>query len=266
MSVQAIPNPNSQPSDSQPSNSGPAVNQQAQESTRALPPEEQAGAPSAPRNPWPERTEKRRKAVSSRSFKKQMLASQTPLRRFAFKLCAREDMAEDLMQETLLKAWAARHQFKPGSNFLSWAFTILRNTWLNQLRRGKKFVAGFDENVAEQILSAPPRQNSTFDLADLQRAMSELPTDQLEAMMLVGPGDHTYEQAGEILDCAAGTVKSRASRARATLSEILDGGKLKMTIEDTEDATDIAEIFVDAIEEIERGGNIEEVINLEQST
>lgn len=261
MSVQAIPNPNSSPPSSK-----PAVNQPAQENTRSLPLSGRARASSTPHNPWPEGSEKRRKAVSSRSFKKQMLASQTPLRRFAFKLCAREDMAEDLMQETLLKAWAARDQFKPGSNFLSWAFTILRNTWLNQLRRGKKFVAGFDENVAEQILSAPPRQNSTFELADLQRAMSELPTDQLEAMMLVGPGDHTYEEAGEILNCAPGTVKSRASRARATLSEILDGGKVKMTLEDTEDATGIAETFVEAIEEIEQGGNIEDVINLDQST
>ena len=223
------------------------------------------GAKAEPRNPWPSAAAKRRKSVSSRSFKKQMIEAQTPLRRFAFRLCAREDMAEDLMQETMLKAWAARDQFKPGSNFLSWAFTILRNTWLNQIRRQKKFVADFDENAAEIILSAPAEQTATFELADLQRAMSELPTDQLEAMMLVGPGDYTYEQAGEILGCAAGTVKSRASRARATLGEIMEGGKLKMNIEDTEDATDIAETFVEAIEEIEDGGSIENVINLDQS-
>ena len=222
-------------------------------------------AKAEPRNPWPDVAAKRRKSVSSRSFKKQMIEAQTPLRRFAFRLCAREDMAEDLMQETMLKAWAARGQFRPGSNFLSWAFTILRNTWLNQIRRQKKFVADFDENAAEIILSAPAEQTATFELADLQRAMSELPVDQLEAMMLVGPGDHTYEQAGEILGCAAGTVKSRASRARATLGDILEGGKLKMNIEDTEDATDIAETFVEAIEEIEDGGSIENVINLDQS-
>ncbi|MEM7701761.1 MAG: sigma-70 family RNA polymerase sigma factor [Pseudomonadota bacterium] len=222
-------------------------------------------ASAEPRNPWPASTVKRRKSVSTRSFKRQMVEAQTPLRRFAFRLCAREDMAEDLMQETLLKAWAARDQFKPGSNFLSWAFTILRNTWLNQIRRQKKFVADFDENAAENILSAPAAQTATFALADLQRAMSELPTDQLEAMMLVGPGDHTYEQAGKILGCAAGTVKSRASRARATLGDILEGGKLKMNMEDTEDATDIAETFIEALGEIEGGGNIEDVINLDQS-
>ncbi|MEO0461776.1 MAG: sigma-70 family RNA polymerase sigma factor [Pseudomonadota bacterium] len=223
-----------------------------------------------PRNPWPKPTAatkpKFKKAVSARNFKKQMVASQDALKRFALRLCNRQDMAEDLMQETLMKAWAARQQFKPGSNFLSWAFTILRNTWLNQLRREKKFVAEFDDQAAERILSAPPSQVATFELADLQRAMSELPTDQLEAVMLVGPGDLTYDEAGEILGCAAGTVKSRASRARATLGDIFDDGKLKMDLADTEDATEIAETFVEAIEEIEQGGNIADVMNLEQTS
>ena len=223
------------------------------------------GPEAGPKNPWPADKAKRRKSVSTRSFKKQMVESQDALRRFAFRLCAREDMAEDLVQETLMKAWAARHQFKPGSKFLSWAFTILRNTWLNQLRRGKKFVADFDENVAEQILSAPAQQTAPFELADLQRAMSELPTDQLEALMLVGPGDHTYDQAGEILGCAAGTVKSRASRARATLNGILETGRLKMQLEDTADAVDIADTFVAAIAQIESGGTIGDVINLKRS-
>lgn len=220
----------------------------------------------APRNPWPVPPAKRRKSVSTRSFKRQMIESQTALKRFAIRLCNREDMAEDLMQETMLKAWAARDQFKPGSNFLSWAFTILRNTWLNQLRRQKKFVADYDEQAAEQILSAPAEQTATFELVDLQRAMSELPTDQLEAVMLVGPGDLTYDDAGAILGCAPGTVKSRASRARATLGDIMDGGKLKMDLSDTEDATDIAETFVEAIQEIEAGGTIADVINLDQTS
>ncbi|WP_162627668.1 sigma-70 family RNA polymerase sigma factor [Erythrobacter sp. KY5] len=217
-----------------------------------------------PRNPWPESTNKRKKAVSTRSFKKQMVEAQTPLKRFAVRLCKREDLAEDLMQETLMKAWAARTQFKPGSNFLSWAFTILRNTWLNQLRRNKKFVGEYDERAAENILSMPASQNSSMALADLQRAMSELPTDQLEALLLVGPGDHTYEEAAEILGCAAGTVKSRVSRARSVLGDIIEDGKLKMPIENTEDTTQIAAIFVEAIETIEQGGKIEDVINLER--
>jgi len=233
--------------------------------TVAAPVAARGGPQTTPRNPWPAASSKRRKPVSTRLFKKQMVAAQTPLRRFAFRLCNREDMAEDLMQETMVKVWAARHQFRPGSNFLSWAFTILRNTWLNQLRREKKFVGDYNEQAAEQILSAPAEQTATFALADLQRAMSELPMDQLEAIMLVGPGDHTYDDAAAILGCAPGTVKSRASRARATLGDIMDGGKLKMDISDTEDATDIAGLFIDAVQEIERGGNIEDVINLDQS-
>lgn len=222
-------------------------------------------AQEAPRNPWPVAAAKRRKPVSTRSFKRQMVQSQTALQRFAFRLCGREDMAEDLMQETMLKAWAARDQFRPGSNFLSWAFTILRNTWLNQLRRHKKFVGEYNEHAAENILSAPAEQTATFALADLQRAMSELPTDQLEAVMLIGPGDHTYDDAAAILGCAPGTVKSRVSRARATLGDIIDGGKVKMDMSETEDATDIAETFLDAVREIEDGGNMEDVINLDQT-
>ena len=222
-----------------------------------------------PRNPWPEPAAepkvKFKKPVSARNFKRQMIASQEALRRFALKLCKREDVAQDLMQEALMKAWAARHQFKPGSSFLSWSFTILRNTWINQLRREKKFVAEVDDQAAERMLTAPPSQITTFELADLQRAMSELPTDQLEAVMLVGPGDLTYEEAGAILGCAAGTVKSRASRARAILGDILDEGKVRMDMADTQDAANIAENFVEAIETIERGGNIENVINLEQT-
>lgn len=227
-------------------------------------PNANGSASEKPRNPWPEAKSKRKKSVSTRSFKKQMVEAQVPLKRFAVRLCKREDLAEDLMQETLMKAWAARNQFKPGSNFLSWAFTILRNTWLNQIRRNKKFVGEYDERAAENILSTPASQNASMALADLQRAMSELPTDQLEAVMLVGPGDHTYEEAAEILGCAPGTVKSRVSRARSVLGDIIEDGKLKMPIENTEDTTEIAEVFVEAIETIEQGGNIEDVINLKR--
>ena len=231
-------------------------------------PDQQSPKVGDQRHPWPKSAVKaaRRKPVSSRSFKRHFVTSQEPLRKFALRLCGREDMADDLVQETLLKAWKSRDQFKPGSKFLSWAFTILRNTWINQLRRGKKFVPDFDEQAAENILSAPPSQTTTFNLADLQRAMSELPTDQLEAVMLVGPGDHTYDEAADILGCAAGTVKSRVSRARATLGDIFDGGRVKMPIADTEDATDIAETFVAALKEVEQGGSLEDVLNLEQGS
>ncbi|UAB78399.1 sigma-70 family RNA polymerase sigma factor [Erythrobacter sp. SCSIO 43205] len=218
-----------------------------------------------PRHPWPRTKKKLTKALSARKFQAQMVASQDALKRFAMKLCKREDMAQDLTQETLLKAWAARDQFKPGSSFLSWSFTILRNTWLNQVRRQKKFVAEYDEQAAQNTLCAPPSQLTTFDLADLQRAMSELPLDQLEAVMLVGPGDLTYEEAGKILGCAAGTVKSRASRARATLCDIVEGGRVKMALADTANATDIAEIFVAGIREVEHGGRIENVVNFKQT-
>lgn len=154
------------------------------------------------------------------------------LRAFGRSLTGNADMADDLVQETMLKAWKARASYIPGgSSMKSWAFVILRNCFLSQMRR-KKFTADYDELAAERLLVAPDDQTDSLHLADVQRALMMLPVDQREALILIGAGQLSYEEGAEICGCAVGTMKSRVSRGRAALQEILDGGEMPRRSED----------------------------------
>lgn len=154
-----------------------------------------------------------------------MLAETLPhLRAFGRSLAGNPDTADDLVQDTLLKAWAARDRFAAGSSMRAWTFVILRNTYFSNMRRNK-FTGKYDELAAERILSAPAPQQDSLHLADLQRALMELSDDHREAIILVGAGGHTYEEAAEIANCTIGTMKSRVSRARARLQDILKDGQ-----------------------------------------
>jgi RNA polymerase sigma-70 factor (ECF subfamily) len=107
----------------------------------------------------------RKDATSSNaaSFKRELTAVIPHLRAFARGLCGRPDLADDLVQETLLKAWAAQDRFEPGTSMRAWTFVILRNAYLTDMRRNR-FRADYDEVVAERILVAPPgrKRRSTF--------------------------------------------------------------------------------------------------------
>lgn len=150
------------------------------------------------------------------------------LRAFGRSLTGNADMADDLVQETMLKAWKARASYVPGgSSMKSWAFVILRNCFLSQMRR-KKFTAEYDELAAERLLVAPDDQNDSLHLADVQRALLMLPVDQREALILIGAGQLSYEEGAEICGCAVGTMKSRVSRGRAALQSLLDGGDMPL--------------------------------------
>ncbi len=96
-------------------------------------------------------------------------------------------MADDLVQETLLKAWAARERFEPGTSMRAWTFVILRNAYLTDMRRAR-FRGDYDETVAERILVAPADQEEPVHLADLHRALLTLPDERREALLLVGAG------------------------------------------------------------------------------
>ena len=148
------------------------------------------------------------------------------LRAFGRSLTGNADLADDLVQETMLKAWKARATYIPGgSSMKSWAFVILRNCFLSQMRR-RKFTAEYDELAAERLLVAPDDQDDSLHLADVQRALMLLPVDQREALVLIGAGQLSYEEGAEICGCAVGTMKSRVSRGRAALQAILDSGTL----------------------------------------
>ena len=158
-------------------------------------------------------------------FKEQLAMVIPHLRAFGRSLSGSRDLADDLVQETLLKAWAARLRFQAGTNMRAWTFIILRNLFLSQMRRAR-FKGEWDDVTAAKILSAPASQDRHVELGDLQRALLHLPQPQREALILVGAGGFAYEEAADICGCAVGTIKSRVARGRVALEALMSGGKL----------------------------------------
>jgi RNA polymerase sigma-70 factor (ECF subfamily) len=144
------------------------------------------------------------------------------LRAFARSLCGNPEMADDLAQETLVKAWQAREMFAPGTNLKAWLFTILRNQFYSDRRRAWR-QAPWDQDAAERIPGSAGEQTWAAELSDTARALTSLSDEQREALILVGAGGFSYEDAAAICHCAVGTVKSRVARARKTLIAILEG-------------------------------------------
>jgi len=158
-------------------------------------------------------------------FKDQLGQVIPHLRAFGRSLSGSRDLADDLVQETLLKAWAARKRFQAGTNMRAWTFIILRNLFLSQMRRAR-FKGEWDDITASKILAAPASQDKHVELGDMQRALLHLPQPQREALILVGAGGFAYEEAAEICGCAVGTIKSRVGRARAALSAMIEEGNI----------------------------------------
>lgn len=157
---------------------------------------------------------------SASDFKQQLAQTVPHLRAFARGLCGRADFADDLVQETLLKAWAARDRYREGAGIRPWTFVILRNTYLSEMRRNR-FKGDYDEVVAERTMSAPAGQQDPLHLDDLRRALRLLSNEQREAILLVGAGGFSYEQAAGICNCAIGTMKSRVARARVAITQMI---------------------------------------------
>ena len=161
------------------------------------------------------------------------------LRRSALGLTRDPHYADDLVQETLLKAWAARKRFQAGTNMRAWTFIILRNLYLSQMRRAR-FKGEWDDLVADRILAAPASQDRHVELGDMQRALMHLPQPQREALILVGAGGFAYEEAAEICNVAVGTIKSRVARGRVALEAILTDGSLPSRREHETDSSKTA--------------------------
>lgn len=156
------------------------------------------------------------------TFRADLLALIPFLRAFARSLCGNAESADDLAQEALVKAWQSRDSFVPGTNLKAWLFTILRNQFYSDRRRAWR-QAPWDQDAAERIPGGSQDQNWSADLSDTARALRTLTDEQREALILVGAGGFSYEDAAEICNCAVGTVKSRVARARKALIAILDG-------------------------------------------
>jgi RNA polymerase sigma-70 factor, ECF subfamily len=156
----------------------------------------------------------------SPEFRSQLIAAIPGLRAFGMSLTARGDRADDLVQETLMKAWKHHDSYQPGTNMKAWLYTILRNEFYTQLRKRKREVEDADGAYSSRVM-VPAEQNGHLDMADLRIALEKLPEDQREAVILVGASGFSYEEAAEICSVAVGTVKSRVNRARARLSVLL---------------------------------------------
>lgn len=152
--------------------------------------------------------------------KSRLIEAMPNLRAFALSLCGNSDRADDLVQETLVKAWNNLDSFEDGTNLKAWLFTILRNTYFSQYRKDRRELPDTDGEYSSR-LSVHPQQQSHVDLQDVLAALVDLPDDQREALILVSAEGFSYEQAAEISNCAVGTIKSRVSRARARLAELM---------------------------------------------
>lgn len=189
-----------------------------------------------------------------RAFKRELTGVIPHLRAFARGLCGRPDLADDLVQETLLKAWAAQERFEPGTSMRAWTFVILRNAYLTDMRRNR-FRGEYDESVAERTLTAPAGQEGPLHLADMHRALLTLPHERREALLLVGAGGFSYEEAAEICQCAVGTIKSRVGRARAALTRMIENGETPRRTRGEEDAAHRA--IMKDLDHVARGGSLE---------
>lgn len=149
-----------------------------------------------------------------------LLAVIPNLRAFAVSLCGNLDHADDLVQETLVKAWSNIGSFVEGTNLRAWLFTILRNIYYSEYRKRRREVADPDGVFAANLASAPA-QGGHMDMLDFRAALQQLPSDQREALVLIGASGLSYEEAAGICNCAIGTMKSRVNRARKRLSEML---------------------------------------------
>jgi RNA polymerase sigma-70 factor (ECF subfamily) len=155
------------------------------------------------------------------NWRDEVVALIPALRAFAWSLSHNGSDADDLVQDTLIKAWTNREKFQPGTNLRAWLFTILRNTYYTQvLRRRREVLDETGEYAA--TLHAPPTQDWGINMMDLWSALQRLPAEHREALILVGAAGLSYEEAAEVCGCALGTIKSRVNRGRTRLLKILD--------------------------------------------
>jgi RNA polymerase sigma-70 factor (ECF subfamily) len=156
----------------------------------------------------------------SPNFKAALLAEIPTLRAFALSLTGSGDRADDLVQDSLVKAWGASASFTEGTSLRAWLFTIARNTFYSNHRKSRREVQDVDGAAASRLVSNPA-QIGHLDLADFRTALASVPDDQREALILVGASGFSYEEAAEICGCAVGTIKSRVNRARQKLMDML---------------------------------------------
>ena len=154
------------------------------------------------------------------NFRDDLVAEIKNLRAFAISLSGSVSLADDLVQETLLRAWSKSDKFQPGTSLRAWLFTILRNIYYSNYRKRAREVQD-SEGAYARRLTVSGDQESHLDLEDFRKALTKLPAEQREVLTLVGASGLSYEEAATICQVEIGTIKSRLSRARAKLVELL---------------------------------------------
>lgn len=161
--------------------------------------------------------------VVAYDFPARLLELEPQLHGLARTLYRSRDGADDLVQETIAKAWEARAAFQPGTNLRAWLFVIERNAYFTAHRRRWRQV-DWNEETMLRVLATDGAQMASVALDELKRAMSLLPDEQREALILIGAGGFSHGEAASLCGCAAGTMKSRLSRARRAITASLSAG------------------------------------------
>lgn len=165
-------------------------------------------------------------------FRDGVIALLPALRGFARSLCGDPSQADDLVQETVLKAWSSRDRFREGSNLKAWLFTILRNLFYSGRRHLKREVEDPDGIYAENV-AIQPEHVLKAQMDDLNWALQQLPEEQREALLLVCATELSCEEAAQICGCPVGTIKSRIARGRDRLVKMLGAETVDNTFENT---------------------------------
>jgi len=154
------------------------------------------------------------------ALREELLSAIPRLRGFAISLSGSADRADDLVQETLLRALANLESFRPGTNFHGWLFTILINLFRSAYRKRGREVQDRKGLHARTLKILPP-QSPHLEFQEFRIALAKLPDDQREALIIVGAAGFSYQEAAVICGCAVGTIKSRVNRARSRLAALL---------------------------------------------
>lgn len=162
-----------------------------------------------------------------------------PLRAFAISLTRNVASGDDLVQDTIVKAWTHIDKFQPGTNMQAWLFTILRNTFYSDLRKNRNTVADPD-GIHAATLYERPAHNGRLMFGDFRRAFDQLSPEHREVLILIGASGFSCEEAAQMMNVAVGTVKSRTSRARKRLAEL-------MGLQDGEDVLSGVDGVTDAV-------------------
>ncbi|MFN3748505.1 MAG: RNA polymerase sigma factor [Sphingorhabdus sp.] len=146
------------------------------------------------------------------------------MRRFAIGLAGHPADGDDLCQMTIERALSRREQWQDGTRLDSWAYRIMRNIWIDESRARQRRGQTFIDEEAGLLVGADGAQEARIELGDIDRAMTRLPEEQREAVLLVMVEGYSYKEAAEIVGCPVGTLNSRLVRGRDALMALLGEG------------------------------------------